>query len=124
MSKGTSASRIDFEHWLVLARDDPDSFEQLRSRMLDDCIARASAPHQERLRRLQWRIDRIRERASNPLAACVQISDLMWNTFNRLGEAYRSLEIPGPTGPTNHRLARPPRKSARILPFRPRRPRP
>jgi len=122
MSKSTPASRIDFEHWLVLARDDPASFEQLRSRMLDDCIARASAPHQERLRRLQWRIDRIREQASNPLAACMQISDLMWTTFNRLGEAYRSLDA-GPTGPARRRPLRAPRESARILPFRPRRPR-
>lgn len=81
--------RIDFEQWARLARQDPQCFEQLRHRLLDAHIARCSSTHRERLRRLQWRIDRLREQASNPLAACVQISNLMWTTFDQLGKAYQ-----------------------------------
>ena len=68
MSERTATKRIKFEHWAYLAQHDPATFEQLRSRMLDDCIASAAASHQQRLRCLQWRIDRIREKASNPLS--------------------------------------------------------
>jgi len=34
--------RIDFEQWARLARQDPQSFEQLRHRLLDAHIARCS----------------------------------------------------------------------------------
>jgi len=101
----SSASRIDFDHWSQLARTDPESFERQRSALLDACIARAPQSHQERLRRLQWRIDRIRETS---MAACVRISDLMWRTFNQLGEVYQQLGNDQPA---------PPRRSARILRF-------
>ncbi len=104
-----SASRIDFDQWSQLAKTDPESFERQRSALLDACIARASRNHQERLRRLQWRIDRIRDTAGTPLAACVRISDLMWRTFHQLGEAYQQLgDEPQPP---------PPRRTARILRF-------
>lgn len=120
MTTRKPAHRIDFETWLDLARNDPARFETLRSRMLDDCIARSSTAHQERLRRLQWRIDRIRDRASNPLAACVQISDLMWDTFNRLGAAYRQLERPAATAPKLRPGLENTPRCAKILPFPPR----
>ena len=110
MTKPAATPRFDFEHMSELARTDPASFEQLRSRLLDACIARSSAAHRERLRRLQWRVDRLREQASNPLSACVQISDLMWDTFNQLGQAYHN---PGGTPDRN-----PP--AARVIPFKPR----
>jgi hypothetical protein len=88
MSERTAIHRIDFEQWARLAQQDPETFEQLRHRLLDAHIARSSSSHRERLRRLQWRIDRLREQANNPMSACVQISNLMWNTFDQLGKAY------------------------------------
>ena len=88
MSERATIPRIDFEQWSRLARQDPETFEQLRHRLLDAHIARSTSSHRERLRRLQWRIDRLREQASNPMSACVQISNLMWNTFDQLGKAY------------------------------------
>ncbi len=109
MSQAKPASRIDFDQWSQLAKRDPESFERQRSALLDACIARASRSHQDRLRRLQWRIDRVRDTASNPMAACVAISDMMWTTFHQLGEAYQQLAEERPA---------PPRRSARILPFR------
>ncbi len=93
------ASRIDFDHWSQLAKTDPETFERERSAVLDACIARASHDHQDRLRRLQWRIDRIRETAGTPMAACMRISDLMWRTFHQLGDAYRQLATDDPRPP-------------------------
>ncbi|HID49274.1 MAG TPA: DUF3135 domain-containing protein [Chromatiales bacterium] len=112
MTKPAATPRFDFDRMSELARTDPASFEQVRSLLLDACIARSSASHRDRLRRLQWRVDRLREQASNPLSACVQISDLMWSTFHQLGQVYHD-----PDGASN-KAPRP----ARILPFKPRQP--
>jgi len=108
-----TAHRINFDHWLELAKTNPDDFEQLRSQTLAACIARSSSAHQERLRRLQWRVDRIRDVSSNPMAACVKISGLMWNTFHQLGDVYNHLDASEP-GPS-----RVPLPHAKILPFSP-----
>ncbi len=112
MSERTAIQRIDFEQWARLARHDPETFEQLRHRLLDAHIARSSSAHRERLRRLQWRIDRLREQATNPMSACVQISNLMWNTFDQLGKAYHD-----PNNRQPQKSPAPP-KAAAVLPFK------
>jgi len=112
MNERTAIHRIDFEQWAWLARQDPETFEQLRHRLLDAHIARSSSAHREHLRRLQWRIDRLREQASNPMSACVQISNLMWTTFDQLGKAYHDPDALQPQNST----ARP--KTAAVLPFK------
>lgn len=112
MNERTAIPRIDFEQWAWLARQDPETFEQLRHRLLDAHIARSSSAHREHLRRLQWRIDRLREQASNPMSACMQISNLMWNTFDQLGKVYHD---PDALQPQNSNT-RP--KAAPILPFK------
>ena len=112
MSERATIPRIDFEQWAWLARQDPETFEQFRHRLLDAHIARSSSAHREHLRRLQWRIDRLREQASNPMSACVQISNLMWNTFDQLGKAYQDPEALQPQNST----AQP--KPAPVLPFK------
>ncbi len=85
MSRTPSPSpRFDFDHWAELARRDPAVFEELRRLTLDLAILKRSRERRARLRGLQWRIDRLREQAPNPLAACVKISGLMWDNFERL----------------------------------------
>ena len=103
--------KIDFDHWSELAKSDPDSFEQLRDRTLQACINRSSSAHQARLRCLQWRIDQIRSQSGTPLAACVKISGIMWDTFNRLGKVYNEFEQQSAGKPM------PPQPTAKILPF-------
>ena len=88
----TQAKHIDFDYWLQLAQDDPEGFESLRSATLESHINRASDAQQTRLRCLQWRIDRIRDNAKTPMAACISISDLMWDTFHHLATGYKHLE--------------------------------
>lgn len=72
---------LDFDAAMALARRDPEAFEQYRQGVIDALIA--SAPERSRLhlRRLQWRIDQERQRASNPTAACVKLYRMMWDSF-------------------------------------------
>lgn len=77
-------NRIDFDYWLQLAQDDPERFESLRSATLESHISKAPEAQQNRLRCLQWRIDRMRENAKTPMAACINISNLMWDSAQHL----------------------------------------
>ena len=109
----TQLNHIDFDYWLDLAQRDPERFESLRIETLETHINRASNTQQTRLRRLQWRIDQVRQRAKNPLAACISISDMMWDTFNNLASGYHHIDMLR-QGQNSH-LA-----EATVLPFNPR----
>ncbi|HUX63342.1 DUF3135 domain-containing protein [Sulfuricella sp.] len=69
---------FDFDEWMALAHSDPDAFEKQRKRVIDAAIAQAPQHMQTRLHALQWRIDMERSRASNPLSACIRLSNMMW----------------------------------------------
>lgn len=71
---------IDFDTWSALAHSDPNAFEALRMRLIDDVIRRAPPQRQHRLRCLQWRIDQIRRTSHTPMAACLRLSNMMWET--------------------------------------------
>lgn len=105
----SACSDFDFEYWRRLAVDDPNGFEAERSRVVEALIERASPEIRRRMRGLQWRIDRLRERAPNPMAACVKLTGLMWDavlgkdglveTMQKIGacEAAASKTIPTAT---------------------------
>ncbi|MEW8506649.1 MAG: DUF3135 domain-containing protein [Candidatus Thiodiazotropha sp.] len=68
---------LDFDHLLQLAERDPMRFEDMRQAAIDDFISTLPKERQQRMRRLQWRIDQERRNRS-PLSACVKISSMMW----------------------------------------------
>ncbi len=107
---------FDFQEWAGLAKDDPDAFERKRREAIDAYIARAPEAEQQRLRGLQFRIDMERQRASNPLSACIRINKMMMDQFTTLRGALDDLksEVEG------HRAGypRPAPVSAEVLPFR------
>lgn len=72
-----SNRNLDFDHLLQLAEEDPARFENMRQAAIDDFISTLPEERQERMRRLQWRIDQER-RNRTPLSACVKISSMMW----------------------------------------------
>jgi hypothetical protein len=76
-----SLTMLDFDEAVVLARQNPEAFEQYRRNAIEALISCASRQNQQRLRRLQWRIDQERKRAPNPTAACVKIYQMMWESF-------------------------------------------
>ena len=86
---GTFNNENTFEKWADLASSDPQGFEKLRRDKISALIERASGPRQRRLRGLQWKIDQIRNKNSN-MAACLAISELMWETFEHLAEMLQS----------------------------------
>ncbi len=70
---------FDFDTWSALASSDPEAFEKQRQGIVNQAIAGAPAGQQQRLRSLQWRIDKAQEMSGTPLAACIRISGMMWD---------------------------------------------
>ena len=97
---------------MELWKDSPETFDSLRLKRINAYIESVPERNRERLRCLQWKIERMRERATNPLAATIAISEMMWSSFNDLGTQYRELAdfVEG-------REPLQPRRSATVLPF-------
>ncbi len=68
-----------FKFWSNLAVTDPMRFEEERKKAIEKVILSTSSEQQERGRRLQWRIDIERAKASNPLSAAIRLNRMMWN---------------------------------------------
>lgn len=88
----TRQVQIDFEQWSSLASLDPEAFEARRYELIEDVIRSAPLRCQPRLRGLQWRLDRVRERSGTPLAACIRMSEMMWEALLGEGGLRDSLE--------------------------------
>ena len=71
----------DFTSWMELAKHDPEAFERRRDTMLRDVINSAPEDKQTRLRRLQWRIDQARHHCKTPMAACLNLYGMMWDSM-------------------------------------------
>ncbi|HHZ87979.1 MAG TPA: DUF3135 domain-containing protein [Chromatiaceae bacterium] len=71
---------FDFDEWAKLAESDPKAFEKRREVLISATIDQAPEARRQRLRGLQWRVDQVRRRASTPLGACVQISEMLWDS--------------------------------------------
>ena len=72
---------FDFDAWAKLASNNPQAFELERRLLLERAIMRAPADKHQRLRCLQWKLDQIRNLASTPMAACLQINRLLWENI-------------------------------------------
>ncbi|MCO6441113.1 MAG: DUF3135 domain-containing protein [Nitrococcus mobilis] len=105
---------IDFDEWSSLARHDPQGFEARRRAMLDSFIKAQPVGRRQRLRCLQWRVDRVRQSSSTPLLACQRLSQLMWEAF--AGPRGLMQILTGPCPPA--RDTRQALRSAKILLFR------
>ncbi|MFP5344304.1 MAG: DUF3135 domain-containing protein [Gammaproteobacteria bacterium] len=107
---------INFDEWATLAATDPEAFERQRASLVSQVLDHSPERRQERLRGLQWRIDKVRERSATPLAACIRISGMMWDSVMGEGglveslQSLRKMEMP--------RVKRAD-ATAQVLPFRP-----
>ncbi|MDA1106976.1 MAG: DUF3135 domain-containing protein [Proteobacteria bacterium] len=109
-----------FDTWLALANSDPEAFEKQRQDIVNQAIAGAPAGQQQRLRGLQWRIDKVRERSSTPLSACIRISGMMWDAVfgnGGLVDSLQALRDANPLTAQDRVTAPKPRSSASVLPF-------
>lgn len=100
----------DFDRLRVLAARDPAAFEAKRREVIEAAIARAPGDRQQRLRGLQWRVEQVRRRAANPLAACIALSGMMWEAVSGQGGLLEVLTQAKPPGNTLH--------NARVIPLR------
>ena len=106
--------KLDFDHWLELAKSDPDGFEALRTKPINEAIERFAQTRQGHLRRIQWRVDKVRERSRTPMAACIAISNMMWDSFHHLNLTYKQLYEQVSNGDYEVQ----PLPSAKVIPFR------
>jgi hypothetical protein len=102
-----SIAAVDFDALKRLAASDPQAFEELRRKLIEEAIARAPEVRRERLRRLQWRIEQASRRAGTPLAACIAISNMMWDSVAGRHGLLEALRMAAP----------PPHSGAKVLPF-------
>ncbi len=78
MNTPSTPAKFDFDAWVELARTDPQAFEEKRNRIIEDAIQGAPERKQQRLRCLQWKLDKIRETSRTPMIACLHINRLLW----------------------------------------------
>lgn len=84
--------KFDFDMWSELSQKDPEAFEALRKKAVNEFITSVDEQKQQRLRCLQWKVDKVREKQKTPLAACVAISDMMWDSLEQLNQLYYDYE--------------------------------
>lgn len=85
MSQNKHLTEGGFDYWFALSKNNPEAFEARREACIEALILSAPVKQQKRLRGLQWQIDVMRQRAKNPMAACAEISGVMWDQV--LGES-------------------------------------
>ena len=78
-----------FEEWVDLALTDPEQFEAMRRLVINEYLESISVERRLPLQRLQWRVDRVRERCTTPMAATIAISEMMWDAFYNLHDCYQ-----------------------------------
>ncbi len=83
---------IEFDDWAQLAQSDPVAFEAQRARVIEDLILGMPEHKQQRMRCLQWKIDQVRAQCKTPMAACVKLSEMMWDSLVGPGGLKDALE--------------------------------
>ncbi|OUS00246.1 hypothetical protein A9Q81_10780 [Gammaproteobacteria bacterium 42_54_T18] len=109
---------LDFEELLRLAQSDPDKLEQLRIQWCEQIIHEAPSEYRRKLRGLQFRIDMERRKAKNPMAACISLSGMMHDSFDRLRYALNdATDSTGTNSLLNDEMQNT-QELATVLPFR------
>ena len=74
----------EFDQLREMAQKDPEGLERLRVQLCDQLIQSAPEAYRRKLRGRQFRVDMERRRAKTPMAACIAISGMMHDSFDRL----------------------------------------
>lgn len=113
VQRSMSQDLPNFDTLLKLAKSDPEQLETIRKHLACSTINAAPKYLRPRLRGLQFRIDAARQLAKSPMDACVEISEMMYSSFEEL-----RLALNAPL--TEPVLDKRPASTAEILPFQPR----
>ncbi|MCB1851285.1 MAG: DUF3135 domain-containing protein [Gammaproteobacteria bacterium] len=112
----SSPDNLDFKQWVEMAKNDPELFENLRQKAINEVIEKAPEAQRQRLRCLQWRIDQERNRSQSALGLCLWISRLMWESVTGRGGLFESLTQVKEIAHGGELV--PPPAKADVLPFR------
>jgi len=82
---------LDFDEWMVLAKNSPDEFEKKRREHIELFFENIPEEKQDRLKGLQWQIDQTRKLSRTPMASCIAISNMMWDSVQHLNECQYEL---------------------------------
>ena len=116
MSK--NEKEFDFDHWMKLAKDDPEAFEKQREAAINSYISDVpNAIQRDRLARLQWRVNKEREMAKTPMDSAIRMYDMMWESVGKNIDALQDL-ADALTGNLVEDVADKKIMMADILPFR------
>jgi hypothetical protein len=115
MRHTTSPPPRDFDSWSTLARSDPRAFEDCRDRIINEAILRAPPHKQQRLRRMQWKLNQIRNTSRTPMVACLRMNRMLWEAVVGNNGLLNCLFHPDDS---RRRAAAMDKPSAAIIPFR------
>lgn len=103
---------IEFDDWAQLAKSDPVAFEAQRARVIEDLILSMPEHKRQRMRCLQWKVDQVRNQCKTPMAACIKLSEMMWDSLVGPGGLKDALDRLSAESPA-------PLPRARVVDFRP-----
>ncbi len=113
----SSQNDFDFDAWMALAKNDPETFEKQRREVIEQYLdTLPEADTQDRLRRLQWRVDRERERCRTPMESAARLYDMMWESVAKTYDQLQDLAVMLDSSSGNRRRAVAP--PAKVLPFK------
>ena len=106
----------EFDKLREMAQRDPEALERLRVELCDRLIQEAPEKYRRKLRGLQFRVDMERRRAKSPMAACIAISGMMHDSFDRLRQTLN--EAAGNATPGYISTPAQEEEEGKVLPFR------
>ena len=110
-----------FDDFVALLASDPEGFEALRTTLIENEIANAPLKDQRRLRGIQFQVDCARRASKNPIASCVKIQKMLYESAEELKSLvqYHCAHTDSPTNQMDFgvKALTPPQTSNNILQF-------
>ena len=106
----------EFDKLREMAQRDLEQLERLRVQLCDQLIQDSPEEFRRKLRGLQFRVDMERRRAKSPMAACIAISGMMHDSFDRMRQVLN--EAVGNEDIQFSRASDTEVEQAKVLPFR------
>lgn len=110
------STEFNFDEWVRLAKENPDAYEDMRKKMIQEVIDDTSPEVRRRMEGLQWQIDQIRSTSTNPMSSCLKISQMMWD--KTIGEDGLLDHMRRLSEPSQISKAVKPKESAKIIDIR------
>ncbi len=83
----------DFDERFRLFREDPEEFERLRKRLVDEAIESVDEDRREGLRRFHWRIETEFRKHKSPIGAFIALQKMFFEQVYGKGGFHDALEV-------------------------------